>query len=186
MAKSKSAVKRKRRAVAKHIQKANEAKVVATTTDGDGGEGEAAPPSTKPTPATKDKHTKPPAEAHNYLILWSTSRGEWKFNKNTQSWLIRHMYDANLVGKAAFGVMLDYLATIKGGGIRERVVAEAVGRCRWYKLFGADEKDNNSKDEEKVDEAIAKEMESLADDHEQRKTYKRARRILDALKDLID
>lgn len=41
---------------------------------------------------------KDPVEAAQYLVVWDTREdGGWRFNKSTQSWLIRHMYERDKV-----------------------------------------------------------------------------------------
>jgi len=95
MGKSKTAAKKKQR-VAKHIQVAREAKEGETKEAGDSSTSAAADKQKKKAPKKKaETHKKTPQEAHNYLVLWQaskTSTSGWKFNKNTQSWLLRHMY----------------------------------------------------------------------------------------------
>ena len=151
-----------------------------------------------PNPKT---HTKPPTEASNYLILWSSAKEDaWKFNKNTQSWLLRHMYDDDLVNKKTFGLLLEYMPSIKGTGMLERLVKEAFLRAKLYKKFEAASKEetdgaapaagNVVDDDSATAETIAannlieKEFAAL-DDHGKRKVFKRCRRIHDVLKELV-
>jgi|MDSY01.1.fsa_nt_gb hypothetical protein len=55
-----------------------------------------------------NKHVKEPEEAAEYLTEWrAKNEGEasvWRFNKATQSWLLRHMYKRDKVVKDTFKV----------------------------------------------------------------------------------
>mmetsp|Transcript_6690 Transcript_6690/g.13801 ORF Transcript_6690/g.13801 Transcript_6690/m.13801 type:complete len:220 (+) Transcript_6690:102-761(+) len=173
-------------------------------------------------------HTKHPDEAASYLTQWKASKSEdtsvrarssWKFNKNTQSWLIRHMYEADKIPKTSFLILLEYLEGLEGKFIIDRMRNDALRRCRRHKeccksnsvssTAGIQEdkavenenrgdtieNDNDevkgkiteptitnttaeSKSELEHDEALWRKM----DDHEKRKQYKRARKILDLVR----
>jgi hypothetical protein len=41
-------------------------------------------------------HVKDPAEATLYLEQWDAGAG-WRFNKSTQAWILRHMYQKDKV-----------------------------------------------------------------------------------------
>ncbi|CAM9565973.1 unnamed protein product [Scytosiphon promiscuus] len=79
--------------------------------------------------------------ANNYLAAWLTVRkakeaaeeagvappsttGVWKFNKNTQAWLLRHIFSEDQVDEKGFGTLCLYLEGLKGAG-RQRVLAAA-------------------------------------------------------------
>eukprot|EP00537_Pseudo-nitzschia_pungens_P009957 CAMPEP_0172386472 /NCGR_PEP_ID=MMETSP1061-20121228/4009_1 /TAXON_ID=37318 /ORGANISM="Pseudo-nitzschia pungens, Strain cf. pungens" /LENGTH=236 /DNA_ID=CAMNT_0013115857 /DNA_START=404 /DNA_END=1114 /DNA_ORIENTATION=+ len=228
MAKSKSA--KKKNHVSKHILKARD----------DSATIEAAADGKSPAPPAKKKkgkansHIKHPDEASSYLTQWKASKSEdssvrasssWKFNKNTQSWLIRHMYEAEKVPKATFVLLLEYLEGLEGKTIKDRMRSDASRRCRRHKEYcknnpegsdkgGQTEKESQMKNKDgegdgdgdgdddgdeqteskttttapgtsavtseelECDEALWKKL----DDHEKRKQYKRARKILDLVK----
>mmetsp|Transcript_51342 Transcript_51342/g.94881 ORF Transcript_51342/g.94881 Transcript_51342/m.94881 type:complete len:245 (+) Transcript_51342:109-843(+) len=69
---------------------------------------------------------KDPEVAAKYLQAWQSrdTDGGWKFNKATQTWLLRHMYDSAAVPKDVFGICLQYIAGVQGAA-RDRVKAEA-------------------------------------------------------------
>lgn len=148
----------------------------------------------------KSQHVKDPREAHTYLMTWkeqskSTSKenGGWKFNKNCQSWLIRHMYEPEKVLKATFGILMEYLVDLKGN-TRDRVIADATRRALRYKQWEKDEKPNDSDEKAKTeneedtttpnkDEEKEEQQTWIAlSDHDKRKEYKRARKVLETLK----
>ena len=194
-----------------------------TTTTATGG--------SKESPSRRERkllNFKDPAEASTYLSLWKHDRADdatsssttkiWKFNKNTQSWLLRHMYDGNKVNKTTFAILLEYIIAGKCEGVRSNVQEDAKVRARRYKEW---EKTTTSTMEKEMkttlalmkkdDEGVssyqrpissgeaegAKRSSSLAgvattattnddewktmDEHEKRKVYKRARKVLDAL-----
>ncbi|CAM9233916.1 unnamed protein product [Laminaria digitata] len=80
------------------------------------------------------------AEAINYLQAWMSMKkakeeadaggvaasvaGLWKFSKNTQAWLLRHLFSEDQIDEGSFGTLCLYLEGLKGSG-RERVLAEA-------------------------------------------------------------
>lgn len=77
----------------------------------------------KPTKEKKSKgpakKQKPPAPidvkpALEYLSLWKSSRDSWKFNKNHQSSLIRHAFDADGIPTADISTFYEYIRDLKG------------------------------------------------------------------------
>lgn len=148
----------------------------------------------EPKNSTKNTKTKDPAEAASYLSLWNLDRNSesttknWKFNKNTQSWLLRHMYDFDKVSKSTFATLVDYICQ-GGDKTRLRAEEEAKRRARRYKEW--EKKQQKEGDAEQDDDVATKDASSSPDDeewnqlddHEKRKEYKRARKVLDSLKD---
>ncbi|CAM9692396.1 unnamed protein product [Discosporangium mesarthrocarpum] len=66
-------------------------------------------------------------EATAYLKAWEAKRkaessgvedgggGQaWKFNKNTQAWLLRNMFSEDMVEEVSFSIMCKYLEGLKG------------------------------------------------------------------------
>ncbi|CAM9929563.1 unnamed protein product, partial [Hapterophycus canaliculatus] len=53
--------------------------------------------------------------------------GVWKFNKNTQAWLLRHIFAEDQIGEKGFGTLCLYLEGLKGAGRQAstRVLAAA-------------------------------------------------------------
>ncbi|CAN0082328.1 unnamed protein product, partial [Ectocarpus fasciculatus] len=50
--------------------------------------------------------------------------GVWKFNKNTQAWLLRHVFSDDQIDDKRFETLCLYLEGLKGAG-RQRVLAAA-------------------------------------------------------------
>lgn len=144
---------------------------------------------TEPTSNTK---TKDPEEAASYLTLWkydqTNNTKSWKFNKNTQSWLQRHMYDGDKVSKTTFSSLVDYL--IQGGDrLISRVEEDAKMRARRYKEWEkkkenstTDDTTGETKEESKSTSAADDITWNSLDDHDKRKEYKRTRKVLDSIK----
>ncbi|KAI6781725.1 uncharacterized protein J7T54_003991 [Emericellopsis cladophorae] len=61
------------------------------------------------TPPTTD--VKPALE---YLRQWNTSRESWKFNKNHQSTLIKHIFEPNVIPTSDIDTLVEYLSDLKG------------------------------------------------------------------------
>jgi len=155
-------------------------------------------PSTPSTPteekieSTSNTKTKDPEEAASYLTLWKydqiNNTKSWKFNKNTQSWLQRHMYEGDKVSKTTFATLVDYL-TQGGDRLISRVEEDAKMRARRYKEWEK-KKENSTIDETAAETKEERKSTSSADDitwnnlddHDKRKEYKRARKVLDSIK----
>lgn len=154
---------------------------------------------------------KDPAEAAAYLVAWQkqqqkqskggseSSSSCWKFNKNTQSWLIRHMYEADKVSKGNFLVMLDYLKAGDQNTI-QRCREDATRRALRYQKLSGSSAPSTTEDVDKspevaatkpadgVDGAVAsrpaedeEERWNKLGEHEKRKEYKRAHKVLEQL-----
>lgn len=70
-------------------------------------------------PKGPEKKKKPVAPtdlkpALEYLRLWKTSRDSWKFNKNHQSALIKHLFDADGIPSADIETLYNYIRDLKG------------------------------------------------------------------------
>jgi hypothetical protein len=215
-AKKKSATKK--RTASKHVLKAREGKPDAeqsdqnpqqgTDTAGVGGE-QQNPSKTAASKSGKNRHVKDPQEVASYLTDWQNHKngqGTWKFNKNTQSWLIRHLYELEKVSKGTFTILLDYFAGLEGNTMKSRIRAEASRRALRYKEHTKKEptdKETESKSESNttpqstskqgkkavvnsatVQEQLEEEERwQKLDENEKRKEYKRARQILDIIKE---
>jgi len=160
---------------------------------------------------TPPSNTRDPELASSYLKLWShdqkNNTKSWKFNKNTQSWLLRHMYDFDKVSKTTFAILVNYLCH-GGEGLISRVEEDAKMRARRYKEWEkkikkkksseqqeGEEGDDATNNEEKEDDEDTnqKKQSSLEDiswdeldDHDKRKEYKRARKVLDSVKSIME
>ena len=64
------------------------------------------------------------SNARQYLSLWKTAKDSWKFNKNTQSYILRHMWNKKAIDKKSFKILIKYLKDIKGTA-RDRLLASA-------------------------------------------------------------
>lgn len=159
----------------------------------------------------KKKRTRDPSLGHAYLSSWkhrASGEGVWKFNKNTQSWLIKNMYDCEKISKGTFSILIDYIGGLKGEAMRKRVDEDAVKRAlrykNWEKIQVKDDdgnlksdkvnedsktedsaKENAGSKEENVEEKEEESDETRWEDlssHDKRNEYKRARKVIDAIK----
>ena len=185
---------RRKKKISKHVLKAKEAKG-----------GQSAEATTNESRPAKEQKIKDPGDVQSYLESWKQSQsGEssnWKFNKNTQSWLIRHAYDPSRVPKNSFNLLLEYLMGLKGDVMKKRILADATRRALRYKDYEksqsasneapstgetnqdakAGEENDNGKSKDGNSDAEDQIRWSKLDDHDKRKEYKRARRILECL-----
>jgi hypothetical protein len=111
-------------------------------------------------------------QATAYLKAYKTSKlgeadGGWKFSKNTQTWIIKHMYNADIISKSTFSLLLEYMLGLQGK-TRMRVLQEATDRILQYKEYEARQSLKETQDEDENDEKA----------QEKRKEYKRARQIV--------
>lgn len=203
--------KGKKRNVSKHIVNAAAVPKHSGDSGNTGGIAIADSPLTNPSNASsqdqsskKKKNTKKkvkdPTDTEAYLTAWKAKSG-WKFNKNTQSWLIRHMYDAEKLPKHAFATMIEYL-NAAGESVKLRVRDDASRRALRYQNYSTDtNKTTNSNADyshgsQTSNDALPLLDASLANhddaedeeqkwknlsDHDKRKGYKRARKVLDSI-----
>ena len=45
---------------------------------------------------------------------WSEERGNWKFEKCRQIWLLQNAYEPSKINDQKFDILLEYMGTIKG------------------------------------------------------------------------
>eukprot|EP00929_Paragymnodinium_shiwhaense_P016746 TRINITY_DN125380_c0_g1_i1.p2 TRINITY_DN125380_c0_g1~~TRINITY_DN125380_c0_g1_i1.p2 ORF type:complete len:296 (-),score=112.02 TRINITY_DN125380_c0_g1_i1:172-1059(-) len=74
----------------------------------------------------RNMHCKEASEGLEYLTRWSAAKeaeaagkkvkgdAAWKFNKATQAWLLRHLYEPEKVPKDCFKLLLRYIDGLKG------------------------------------------------------------------------
>jgi hypothetical protein len=53
-------------------------------------------------------------KALRYLERWDKDRGEWKFEKCRQIWLLQNCYEPARIGNEKFDILLKYVASIQG------------------------------------------------------------------------
>ncbi|GKY91670.1 hypothetical protein MPSEU_000138900 [Mayamaea pseudoterrestris] len=183
--------KTKRRRISKHVAEAARKKAVIG-----GGENEKVAAKTTEQPhvdATATTPAKTEAARENersstqaiaYLKVYIESKkdktsdsndktGAWKFNKNTQTWLIKHMYDAEIVSKATFSLLLEYFHGLEGK-TKSRVLQQASERVIEYK-------EHEKKLQEKQGDNSDRQAEENDEEKTRRKEYKRARQIVQLL-----
>mmetsp|Transcript_31723 Transcript_31723/g.48637 ORF Transcript_31723/g.48637 Transcript_31723/m.48637 type:complete len:209 (+) Transcript_31723:150-776(+) len=195
--------------ISKHVldsQKKREEEAAGEQKDNTPQASSSAPTTTTPKKkkSKKNRHVKDPKEAATYLSSWKHREAgtNWKFNKNTQSWLIRHMYEADKVDKTCFGLLLEYLSS-GDDQMQARVRTEGTRRALRYKDYQKNnpEAGENKETAEKEPTTTTKSGEDTAkengkngdeddttnwnelSDHDKRKEYKRARKVLDVLKE---
>lgn len=140
------------------------------------------------------KRTKDIVDVEGYLMAWKQSSNgnltsSWKFNKNTQSWLIRHLYDSTKISKSIFVIALQYF--LKSNiNVQHRLRDDAMQRAIQYQQqqqekettnHSNDRKDNDNDDDNDVNQNDKEESPEVLLEKNQRKEYKRARKILDTL-----
>jgi hypothetical protein len=159
--------KAKRRRISKHVIDAKEKAVTSSSSANLLEKKESVTAGEQsPTPKGSSSHL---SQAIAYLQSYKAHKegnanGGWKFNKNTQTWLIKHMYSADSIPKHTFSLLLEYMLGLEGK-TRTRVLDEAAERALQYKEY---EKKLNLANGDAIDK-------------ERRKEYKRARQIIEAL-----
>ena len=186
---AKTATGRKKRKIAKHIlrsagrKKAEEAKA--------SGE-QSTTKINKKKKSLLHAKIKDPNEAHEYLSNWKYDSANWKFNKNTQSWLCRNMYDVDKVPKAVFSLLMEYIEGLKGftrDWVNEDAVRQVLRYKAWEKKQSDDGDDASEEDTNKEDDEEKKEDDArfaALNDHEKRKEYKRSRQVVQAIKKAME
>ena len=199
--KSKSAHKKKK--ISKHVLKAREEQTMNTESANTDTKANAETPEVVKRRPKKNRHVKDTSEAATYLQGWKenqSGKSGWKFNKNTQSWLIRHMYEADKIPKGIFALLQEYLSGIEGKATKSWIRSEASRRALRYKNYekmtrtkgGENEDtkpDSTAKTENKSTAGLTQSEDDRVDearwnnlsDHDKRKEYKRARQILETI-----
>ena len=124
-------------------------------------------------PTSSPDKTTPTTTTTTTPITPTTSTTQiWKFNKNTQAWLLQHMYEPLTIRKESFTILLKYLHGLNGASIKKRVKEGAEFRITRYRNFEKENKEDNKsgdgvEDDEKKN---AKEKESGDDGGEDKKT----------------
>ena len=205
--------RRKQAEVEKQLLSASEKGTTSTSTleDGDTSKSNTNTPTSSSSESQKTESTKTPTNSRNpelassYLTLWShdqkNNTKSWKFNKNTQSWLLRSMYDFDKVSKTTFAILVDYICQ-GGEGLITRVGEDAKMRARrykeWDKKMNKKSSEEEQEGEEGVDDGESTDMKNEKqsssedmswdelDDHDKRKEYKRARKVLDSIKAIME
>ena len=195
---TKKASGKKKRKKSKHVMKATEEQK--NNPNGESNSLEKTKPKIKIISRKKLKH-KDPSEAASYLENWKKKQdgngdSGWKFNKNTQSWLIRHQYETDKVSKSTFALLIEYCKGLQGDTIKARMLSDAKRRILRYKSYEKS-KETTTREDENDGGDVASRTEIVAqtddddekrwsklDDHSKRKEYKRARQIMEMLKQL--
>lgn len=79
--------------------------------------------------------------AIEYLREWYTNRDEWKFKKNRQTWLLKHVFDPKMLGVKDFKIFLAYVQDMQGR-CREELLEKA--RKMVEEIVVTDKKDEKS------------------------------------------
>ena len=173
----------------------------------------------------KRRNVKDPTDVAGYLTAWKNCQEEhqidnsvsvvsskisWKFNKNTQSWLIRHLYDGSKVTKSVFNDAILYFGKANDA-VQERLRQDATMRALRYQQYNSkketEQEDMHSQVDTPLKEATGTSMDPKSNvsktpdeksfssvigfmddaqwlqlnDHDRRKEYKRARKLLETL-----
>ena len=199
---SKTATKKKKKRISKHILESKKEKDGSSIAD-QANKDQSKVKKKKSKKKKKQSKVKDPKEAAAYLENWKRQQDgdssvSWKFNKNDQSWLIRHMYRSDRLNKSTFALMIKYLITA-ANGTKQRVREDAIRRALRYKEWekkstDSDNEDSKNEEEQKSatspkdncdkNDEIDEERQhwKTLDSHEKRKEYKRARRVLEEVK----
>jgi WKF domain len=149
------------------------------------------------------KEMKDPVDVEGYLLAWQQQEQQsdqtlerinpvsdqpvetkpWKFHKNTQSWLIRHLYDSTKISKHTFIIAVQYFSK-SNVNVQERLRQDAMQRATQYQQQQQQVKeitrnDDNGKEETNPTAAETNQGNEL--EKNQRKAYKRARKVLETL-----
>ena len=112
----------------------------------------------------KKRREKDPVDALAYLQEWKDESSTWKFN--------RHMYNDKLVSKSTFGMLLQYLVKAEHK-VHERLRTEAIRRALRYQKYTTNPTATVGNDDDEY---------KILNDHDKRKEYKRARKVLDTIR----
>ncbi|KAL1451746.1 hypothetical protein WDU94_006094 [Cyamophila willieti] len=100
----------------------------------------------------------------NYLKMWKNDQSKWKFNKNVQGKLFKHMFDTSRIPQDMFEILIEYIASSKSPNVH----TELNKKCS--EVVESMEKWSSASEEEK------KKLTEPSSD-----TYERARQVLQSL-----
>ena len=86
------------------------------------------------TPLNKTEETKPESmpqplqqkskDALEYLTLFHQNRESWKFNKNREVWILKHVLSTNDIPSTFTAPLVSYIHGLKSGGARARLLTQ--------------------------------------------------------------
>ena len=76
-----------------------------------------------------------------YLREWFSNRETWKFKKNRQTWLLKHVFDPKMLGVKDFKLFLAYMQDMQGR-CRDELLEKA--RRMTTEIVITDKKDEKS------------------------------------------
>ena len=77
----------------------------------------------------------------DYLREWFSNRETWKFRKNRQTWLLKHVFDPKMLGVKDFKLFLAYMQDMQGR-CRDELLEKA--RRMTTEIVITDKKDEKS------------------------------------------
>ncbi|XP_046385389.1 uncharacterized protein C7orf50 homolog [Ischnura elegans] len=113
--------------------------------------------------------------ALQYLQHWRYDRSSWKFSKLKQTWLLKHTFDSRKIPANMFPILVDYIASSKGGARLKTYEAAANIIRKLEEKASAEESEHDEQKE------IMQCLEGEEDDKEEK--HQRARSIMQQLSD---
>lgn len=93
-------------------------------------------------------------KAIKYLEAWATDRGNWKFEKCRQIWLIQNCYDQVKIPDKKFDQLLEYIGSMKGQ-MRDSTLKLAQEKVaweeKWKRILEDGKTEEQAKEELKLD-----------------------------------
>ncbi|KAG9317273.1 hypothetical protein JVU11DRAFT_1468 [Chiua virens] len=115
-----------------------------------------------PAPAADESLSEPSRKALSYTYERWRGIEAWKFNKARQNWLLRNIWSEQAIPESYVGLVIDYLAGIKGGA-REQLVEECISKTSTEKasMQSAKTSEDGSEDRSKIVDGGASRAQSL-------------------------
>ncbi|KIX01011.1 uncharacterized protein Z518_10077 [Rhinocladiella mackenziei CBS 650.93] len=95
-----------------------------------------------PQPLVQKSH-----RALDYLNQYRTSRSSWKFNKNRETWILKHVFSETDIPREYNMALANYIHGLQGYAARERLKTQCVDMLRKDETNGIGEDRNEDSDE---------------------------------------
>ncbi|KAI5697680.1 hypothetical protein M8J75_014044 [Diaphorina citri] len=101
----------------------------------------------------------------NYLKMWKNEPSKWKFNKNVQGKLLKHMFNSSRIPQDIFEILIEYIGTTKSIKLPEEVnkkCSQVVEAMEKWTSASEEEKKKLTEPDSSVYERARQVLQSLA------------------------
>jgi hypothetical protein len=101
-------------------------------------------PKTKTKRRVEQSTQRKPNAALEYLVQYQADRASWKFNKNRETWLLKHIFSTTDIPREHDLALATYFHGLKGTGARERLKKECFEALQKQQAGGTSTSPNDA------------------------------------------